>query len=82
MYRNVSTLIVVALGLACSTAPAHAQNYPDRPVRILVAGPPGSSNDITVRAMVQRFTQGGFKSEVQPRYDASVASSRRLRGVF
>ena len=26
--------------------------------------------------------QGGFKSEVQPRYDASVASSRRLRGVF
>ena len=25
---------------------------------------------------------GGFKSEVQPRYDASVASSRRLRGVF
>ena len=27
-------------------------------------------------------TVGGFKSEVQPRYDASVASSRRLRGVF
>ena len=26
--------------------------------------------------------EGGFKSEVQPRYDASVASSRRLRGVF
>ena len=25
---------------------------------------------------------GGFKSEVQLRYDASVASSRRLRGVF
>ncbi len=28
------------------------------------------------------ITEGGFKSEVQPRYDASVASSRRLRGVF
>ena len=32
--------------------------------------------------VVSRLTQGGFKSEVQPRYDASVASSRRLRGVF
>ncbi len=29
-----------------------------------------------------RTIEGGFKSEVQPRYDASVASSRRLRGVF
>ena len=28
------------------------------------------------------YAKGGFKSEVQPRYDASVASSRRLRGVF
>ena len=31
---------------------------------------------------VRRTVDGGFKSEVQPRYDASVASSRRLRGVF
>ena len=30
----------------------------------------------------QLIYAGGFKSEVQPRYDASVASSRRLRGVF
>ena len=30
----------------------------------------------------QSVVIGGFKSEVQPRYDASVASSRRLRGVF
>ena len=58
MYRNVSTLVVAALGCAgFITTVARAQNYPDRPVRILVAGPPGSSNDITVRAMAQRFTQ-------------------------
>ncbi len=30
----------------------------------------------------REVSSGGFKSEVQPRYDASVASSRRLRGVF
>ena len=35
-----------------------------------------------IRRSSSREFAGGFKSEVQPRYDASVASSRRLRGVF
>ncbi len=37
-----------------------------------------------IKKEAQRLQEkvGGFKSEVQPRYDASVASSRRLRGVF
>ncbi len=38
--------------------------------------------DPVLNAADGEMNLGGFKSEVQPRYDASVASSRRLRGVF
>lgn len=41
--------------LACATS-AFAQQYPVRPIRMIVPGSPGSANDFTARAIGQRFT--------------------------
>jgi tripartite-type tricarboxylate transporter receptor subunit TctC len=49
----------VALGLAGVSAvtPAQAQNYPTKPVRLIVPFPPGGSNDIVGRVMAQELTE-------------------------
>ncbi len=54
---------------------------------VIVENRPGAdsnvASDLAAKSSPDGHTLvGGFKSEVQPRYDASVASSRRLRGVF
>ncbi|MBM3356591.1 MAG: tripartite tricarboxylate transporter substrate binding protein [Betaproteobacteria bacterium] len=46
-----------ALGALAAAAGAFAQNYPDRPVRFLVAFPPGSSTDIVARIVAPKITE-------------------------
>ena len=46
--------LLVAAGLAVSVA--HAQQYPHRPLRIIVPYPPGASVDFTARLMGQRLS--------------------------
>ncbi len=49
-----------ALGFAAlltALMPAAAQDYPAKPVRIIVAFSPGASTDILARAVAQRFTE-------------------------
>jgi hypothetical protein len=46
--------VVVALGLAASTAAA--QDYPSRPVKILVGFGPGGLGDIVTRSVAQKFS--------------------------
>ena len=50
--RNaVYQLVAAQLGLlGLTTAPARAQGYPDRPVRILIGVPPGAGPDVEARA--------------------------------
>ncbi len=47
--------LLVAAGLAVSVA--HAQPYPNRPLRIIVPYPPGASVDFTARLMGQRLSE-------------------------
>ena len=51
----MKTLIAVLLTLA--TGLAHAQGWPNRPVRLLVGFPPGGSTDLAARALGDKLSQ-------------------------
>ncbi|HEX2825889.1 MAG TPA: tripartite tricarboxylate transporter substrate binding protein [Burkholderiales bacterium] len=57
MNRN-ATLIAGAIAAAFSVAaPASAQTYPTKPVRVIVPFAPGGGTDVTTRAVSQRLTE-------------------------
>ena len=48
-------ITALALTLLALVAPAHAQNYPTRPITLIVPFPPGGSTDVAGRIMAQRM---------------------------
>jgi tripartite-type tricarboxylate transporter receptor subunit TctC len=48
---------IIALALAATTMQAAAQTYPARPVRTIIAFPPGSATDIIGRVIVAKVTE-------------------------
>ncbi len=50
--------LLPGLLLSLSFTAAQAQNYPDRPVRVLVPLPPGGAMDTIVRGVTQKLAQG------------------------
>ena len=55
MQRIRRFLALAAAGLALAVPPAHAQAWPDKPVRILVPAPAGSSLDVLARAIGEKL---------------------------
>ena len=60
--KNINKInwLVFFIALAVSTSPAYAQpaaKFPTKPVRIIVAFPPGSSTDIVARVVSERLTE-------------------------
>jgi tripartite-type tricarboxylate transporter receptor subunit TctC len=53
--KHASTLVLAALALG-GAAPALAQQYPDKPIRLIVPFPPGGSNDIVGRLIGNELT--------------------------
>src|SRR5215813_4591710 len=64
-----SAIMIVLAAIACIAASAaRAEDYPARPVRIIVGFGPGSSADITGRVLAQRLSQVlGQQFVVEPR---------------
>jgi tripartite-type tricarboxylate transporter receptor subunit TctC len=50
-------LAVLVLGSSTLSASVLAQNFPVKPVRIVVTWPPGGSNDVVARVMANRLTE-------------------------
>ena len=53
----MSRLIALALALALAALPASAQNYPEKPIHIIVPFTPGSATDVVARAMAAVMTR-------------------------
>ncbi len=56
MIRTVAALLAAALCLL-APIPASAQSWPTKPVRIVVAYPPGGATDLQARLVAQKLTE-------------------------
>src|SRR5437879_3289915 len=55
---GIGTLAALSIAAQCfAVAPAAAQDYPTRPVRVLVGFTPGAAADITARVLATRMSQ-------------------------
>jgi len=58
MEKRVKTLTtIIAVALVAISLPVHAQNYPVRPVRAIIAFPAGSGTDVIGRIVTQKVSE-------------------------
>jgi tripartite-type tricarboxylate transporter receptor subunit TctC len=50
-------MLALCLSAACASLPAWAQDYPNKPIRIVVPLPPGGSNDVLARLLGQKMSE-------------------------
>jgi tripartite-type tricarboxylate transporter receptor subunit TctC len=55
--KTVIRLIAAALLLSSICATALAQDYPSKPIRIVIPYPPGGASDVTARLMAQKLSE-------------------------
>uniref|UniRef100_UPI0026076342 Bug family tripartite tricarboxylate transporter substrate binding protein n=1 Tax=Limnohabitans sp. Rim8 TaxID=1100718 RepID=UPI0026076342 len=54
--KVILSILQLFIFIFCESLYAQSQNFPDRPVRIVVPYPPGSGTDIAARLMAQKLT--------------------------
>jgi tripartite-type tricarboxylate transporter receptor subunit TctC len=57
-------LLMLALTLVALALPAHAQTYPNKPVRFISAFAPGGGSEIALRIVAQKLIDSGWPSVV------------------
>jgi tripartite-type tricarboxylate transporter receptor subunit TctC len=73
---------IAVLASALAAAPAQAQNYPDKPVRVVVGMAPGGSNDTIARlisAELQERLKQPFIVENKPGANSTIATAEVAR---
>ena len=65
MHRFLLGVLSVALSLLAAAGPAHAQTYPDRPIRWIIPWPPGGGADVITTWMAAGLAA---RCEVQVAY--------------
>src|ERR1700674_1265912 len=58
MNAGITAFLRVAVLAAIGIAPALAQNYPSKPIRIVIAQAPGSATDVVSRIVGNRLSEG------------------------
>ena len=72
MPRSVTAFGAIVLGLTCAVA--SAQNYPAKPIRLIVPYPPGGPTDLVGRSVGQKLTEAwGQQVVVENRAGAASA---------
>jgi tripartite-type tricarboxylate transporter receptor subunit TctC len=74
--RPTATLAALAATLALASTTVFAQQYPAKPVRIIVPFPPGGSADLVARTVGQKFTENTKQAVVvenRPGADTIIA---------
>ena len=74
--KNTGRLLGALVALCVAAGSAFAQNWPTKPVRVIVGLPPGSGTDITARAIAERltaYTGQTFVVENRPGASGSIA---------
>src|SRR5258706_13742039 len=69
--------LLVAVATAVIAAPAHAQPFPDRPIRLIVPAGPGGPTDLPARLVSQMLPKLGQPAVVENRAGAGGAIGAR-----
>lgn len=56
-WRSLATACALALWAACAPS-AFAQTYPSKPIRVVIAFPPGAAHDVLGRTLAAEFAKG------------------------
>ena len=82
--KSLSAGAMLALAVALWAAPALAQDYPTKPVRIVVTFPPGGSSDVTARALsvpLQKNLGQAVVVDNKPGAGGTIAASEIFRAA-
>jgi tripartite-type tricarboxylate transporter receptor subunit TctC len=76
--------VIALIAAALITSLAHAQDYPSRPIRLLVGFPPGGSTDLAARALAERLSPALGQSVVvenKPGASGNIAAEQVARAA-
>ncbi len=82
--RNFLQALALGAALAAGAAPAFAQAWPARPVKMIVPFPAGSATDLAARVMAQQLGASlgqGFVVENKPGAGGSIAAMEVVRAT-
>ncbi len=80
--RRLLLAAACAATLTASTAPAWAQEYPSKPVRVLIGFPPGQATDVLGRAVAQKLQEAWgqpFVIDNKPGASGTIATQLALQ---
>jgi tripartite-type tricarboxylate transporter receptor subunit TctC len=84
---RLASMVADAVAIACSATlltSAYAQNYPDRPVRVIVAQGPGGGTDSVTRLITQKFADSfgqSFVVDNRPGAGGNIAGEMAARAA-